>query len=77
MKSPKMAMCSDANVAYCFAVRACVKGHEGLPGGGHQTCPVTVTGSAQLAISVAGGQASGITPWPARPWLSRTLPPLV
>jgi hypothetical protein len=24
-----------------------VKGHEGLPGGGHQICPLTVTRSAR------------------------------
>jgi len=41
-----------------------------LPGDGHGICPV-------LAITGRGAQLNGLTPWPARAWLSRTLSPLV
>ena len=64
-------------------VRA-VKGHWDLPGGGQETCPVAVTRIARWwpwDLPCGGhhgrGYGRGLTPWPARAWVRRTLSPLV
>ena len=64
-----------------------VKGQQELPSGGHETCPLTVTGTARWwpwdlpkglrPLPTRGIQFNGLTPWPASAWVSRTLSPLV
>ena len=66
---------------------ASVKGQRFLPGGGHETCPVTDTSSAWwwpcdlpkgLATDGWGwGQVKGLTPCPASAWVRRMESPLV
>ena len=57
-----------------------VNGHEEVPSGGRENCPLVATRSALWwppDVPVRRCQASGITPFPASAWDSRTLSPAV
>ena len=56
-----------------------VKGHQELPGDGHEICPLVATRSARWRPpdGLRGQVLRGITPFPARAWDRRMLSPAV
>src|SRR6266702_645277 len=56
-----------------------VKGHQELPGDGHEICPLVATRSARRwpPDGLRGQVLRGITPFPARAWDRRMLSPAV
>ena len=58
---------------------AIVKGHQELPGDGHEICPLVATRSARRRPpdGLRGQVLRGITPFPARAWDRRMLSPAV